>query len=160
MGGPYVPEGDYACEARAWDSEGEGAELTFADVTGPPWNANGACMRTIRAETLPARDWGQTIDAPLAGDYRFGASLFAPGLPRGEEAAAEIVVTQKDGQGRVLATERLPVRVIERYRTFEGRVRVVEGASEVRVGLIPATAVELAVTGAYLASAGHPPSDQ
>jgi hypothetical protein len=60
----------------------------------------------------------------------------------------------------VLATERLPVRVIERYRTFEGRVRVVEGASEVRVGLIPATAVELAVTGAYLASAGHPPSDQ
>ncbi len=160
MGGPYVPEGDYACEARAWDSEGEGVELTFADVTGPPWNANGACMRTIRAETLPARDWGQTIDAPPPGDYRFGASLFAPGLPRGEEAAAEIVVTQKDGQGRVLATERLPVRVIERYRTFEGRVRVVEGASEVRVGLIPATAVELAVTGAYLASAGHPPSDQ
>lgn len=153
MGGPYVPEGSFACETRAWDSEGEGAELTFGEVTSAPWNGNGACVRTLRADGLPARDWGQTIDAPSAGDYRIGASLFAPDLRPGEEVSAEIVLIQRDAEGRALQTERLPVRVTDRFRTFEGRVVVQPGATELRVSIRPGTVgVEMAVTGAFVVS--------
>ena len=153
MGGPYVPEGSFACETRAWDSEGEGAELTFGEVTSAPWNGNGACVRTLRADSLPARDWGQTIDAPPGGSYRFGASLFAPGLEPGEEASAEVVVTQRDMQGLVLQSERLPVRVINRFRTFEGRVAVRPDTTELRVAIRPrAIGTDMAVTGTFLVS--------
>lgn len=152
MGGPYVPEGSFACEARAWDSEGEGAELSFGEVTTPPWNGNGACVRTLRADSLPVRDWGQTIDAPPAGEYRFGASLFALRLAPGEEAAAEIVATQRDEVGRVLTTDRLAVSVIDRFRTFERRdLAVRPEAKEIRISINPHTiGAEIAVTGMYL----------
>jgi len=148
-----VPEGSFACEARAWGSEGEGAELSFGEVTTPPWNGNGACVRTLRADSLPARDWGQTIDAPSAGDYRFGASVFAPDLGSGEEALAEIVLIQRDAEGRALSTERLPIRVIGRFRTFEAAVAVQPQATEIRLSIRPLTiGAELAVTGAFLVS--------
>ncbi len=111
-------------------------------------------MRTLKADSLPSRDWGQTIDAPPPGDYRFGAALFAPDLARGAQALAEIVVTQRDGRGRVLATERLPVRVIDRYRTFEGQVAVSADAKEVRVAVRPMSAgTAVAITGTYLTAA-------
>ena len=155
IGGPYEPDGDRVCDPRGWDSEGEGAPLIHGQVTTAPWNGNGACVRTIRVGALPVQDHGQTIDAPPPGDYRFGASLFAPGLAHGETARAEIVVVQRDAAGRTVATERLPVQVIDRFRTFEGRVSVVAGAAEVRLSIRLLTAgAEVAVTGAYVAGAG------
>jgi ribosomal protein S27E len=152
MGGPYVPEGDFTCETRAWDSEGEGAALDVGRLTTAPWNGNGACVHTVRAITAPGRDWGQTIEAPPSGLYRFGASLFAPSLAQGQEMLAELRVTLRDTSGGIVSMERLPVRVTQRYRTFEGRVDVSSQAVEVRFSLVPAQAVEVAITGAYLAS--------
>lgn len=152
VGGPYVPDGSFSCDGRGWDSEGDAAELVLGEMTGPPWNANGSCMRTIRALSLPVADYGQTIDAPAPGDHRFGASLFAPSLARGQGARAEIVVIQRDARGRTLATDRLRVQVIDRFRTFEGRLAVVAGAAELRLSIRPLTVgAELAVTGAWLA---------
>lgn len=151
LGGPYVPEGSFACEPRAWDSQGEGGDLSFGEVTTPPWNGNGVCVPTLRANSLPVRDWGQTIDAPEPGDYRFGASLFAFGLMPGAQAAAEIMATQRDERGRVLRIDRLPVSVTDRFRTFEGRILVVRpDAKEIRISVhLQTTGAEIAVTGMY-----------
>jgi ribosomal protein S27E len=151
LGGPYTPDGRFACETRAWDSEGDGAALSFGEVASAPWNGNGACVYTVRATASPSRDWGQTIDAPPPGEYRFGASLFAPDLTAGQRVLAEIAVTQLDAEGQVIATERLPVRIIDRYRTFEGNVAVLASARMVRLGLRSAPArIEVGLTGAFI----------
>lgn len=154
IGGPYEPEGSFTCDERGWNSEGEGQELVFRELIGSPWQGNGNCVRTILARDLPIRDYGQTVDAPPPAVYRFGANLFIPALEPGEIAEAEILVTQRDYRGRVLATYRLPIRALDRFRTFEGSVVVTPGAAELRLSVVPATAnVEMAVTGTYLTPA-------
>lgn len=151
LGGPYVPEGSFACEPRAWDSQGEGAALHLGEVTTAPWNGNGACVLTLRTDALPARNWGQTIDAPSPGTYRFGASVFAPALSIGENAEVLIEAVQKDRSGRVIDTQQLPIQVTGRFRTFEGRVTVLQNATDLRVSVRLLTVnTELAVTGAFL----------
>ncbi|MDP3403360.1 MAG: hypothetical protein Q8S03_01645 [Brevundimonas sp.] len=154
IGGPYEPEGSFTCDERGWNSEGEGGELVFGDLTAPPWQANGSCVRTILATSLPSRDLGQTVDAPRPGVYRFGASLFVAALAPGEVVEAEILLTQRDDRGRIVAIDRLPVSAIDRFRTFEGRVAVRPAVTDLRLSVLPMTAnVEIAVTGTYLARA-------
>lgn len=157
IGGPYEPDGSFTCDERGWSSEGIGAALGFGEVARPPWKANGSCLRTLLAETLPARDYGQTIDAPPPGDYRFGASLFAPDLAPDDMAEVELLVTQRDAKGRIVATDRMSLTVTDSFRQFEGRVVVQRGVSEVRLAVELAQAgAEVAVTGAFIASI--PPS--
>lgn len=75
VGGPYEPEGSFRCDERGWSAVNDPAPLVLGVVETPPWNGNGDCLRTITAALIPAGGYTQTIDAPPAGIYRFGASL-------------------------------------------------------------------------------------
>jgi hypothetical protein len=117
-----------------------------------PWNGNGACLRTIMAERLPAGAYAQTIDAPPPGTYRFGVSLFAPDQAEGEAVPVEVRVVQHDAEGRELAVTRLNASVIARYRTFEGTMVRHAAAEDLTFEVSPLqTGVRVAVTGAYIA---------
>ncbi|WP_396595216.1 hypothetical protein [Brevundimonas sp. R86498] len=154
IGGPYEPEGSFTCDERGWDAVVTPSPLTPGEVVGPPWNANGACMRTITAERVPAGAYGQTLDAPPASErpYRFGISLFAPALASGDMVPVEIRVIQSDAAGRVVEAERLTAAVISHYRTFEGVVTRHAQATEWRFEVAPARAdVAIAVSGAFVA---------
>ena len=152
VGGPYVPEGSFTCDERGWNAVQTPSPLTPGELTGPPWNANGSCMRTITAERLPAGAYVQTITAPPAGTYRFGVSLFAPDLGEGVAAPVEVRVVQIDTEGEDLAVARVTASVIARYRTFEGSLERHPRAAEMRFEVSPASAgVRVAVTGAFIA---------
>ncbi len=152
VGGPYEPDGYAECDERGWRAEHSPSPLTPGEVTVAPWNGNGACMRTIQAERVPAGAYGQTIEAPPAGTYRFGASLFAPDLAAGDVAPVEIRIVQHDAAGRELDVTRLTAQTISRYRTFEGRFTTLPGAVETTFEVSPLRpGVAVAVTGAYVA---------
>ncbi len=152
VGGPYEPDGSYTCDERGWRPIPTPSPLMPGEISGPPWNANGACMRTIMAERVPAGAYSQTIEAPAAGSYRFGVSLFAPDLAAGEDADAEVRIVQRDATGSTLAVERLTASAIARYRTFEGTVVIRPDAVELDFEVSPLRAgVRIAVTGAFVA---------
>jgi hypothetical protein len=152
VGGPYEPDGYAECDERGWRAVHSPSPLTPGEVTVAPWNGNGACVRTIMAESVPAGAYNQTIDAPPPGAYRFGVSLFAPDLAADEVAPVEVRIVQHDAAGRVLAVTRLTASTIARYRTFESGFTVVAGAAELSFEVSPLRAdVAVAVTGAFVA---------
>ncbi|MBJ7485256.1 hypothetical protein [Brevundimonas sp.] len=153
VGGPYEPEGSYACNEQGWTPTRAPAPLTPGTLDGPPWSANGNCLRTILAESVPAGAYGQTIDAPPPGDYRFGVSLFAPDLATGQTASAEVRLAQRDLAGGEVAVQRLQATIQSRYRTFEGEVKRDPRAATFTFEVSPVTAgIRMAVTGAYIAA--------
>lgn len=156
VGGPYEADGSFSCDERGWRPTSAPAPLTPGSVGAAPWNANGNCLRTIRAESIPAGAYSQTVEAPPPGTYRFGASLFAPDLAAGETAPVEVRVVQHDADGRQVAIERLTASVINRYRTFEGVVVRDPRATDLTFEVSPMRAgVGIAVTGAFVAPGGR-----
>lgn len=116
-----------------------------------PWNGNGNCVRTIEAERVPAGAYIQTIDAPAAGDYRFGVSLFAPVLAAGETVPVRVAVIQRNGRGVEIASNEIVASVADRYRSFDARLRILEEAAAVTFAISPSrSGVEIAVTGALI----------
>ena len=152
VGGPYEPDGSFTCDERGWGALRDPAPLTPGKLDGAPWGGNGNCIRTILAESVPAGAYTQTIDAPAAGDYRFGVSLLAPELGSDQTALAAIRIVQHDASGRELSNETIEARVRSRFRTFEGRVRRDSRAVTFTFEVSPQTArVPIAVTAAYIA---------
>lgn len=152
VGGPYEPDGSFTCDERGWRATHDPAPLTPGVVSIAPWNGNGNCLRTIMAESVPAGAYGQTIEAPTPGDYRFGVSLFAPDLVVGQTTSVEVRVIQQNAQGAVVASREIEVFVINRYRSYEGQLRVVDGASTITLAVAPVQAgIAIAVTGALIA---------
>ncbi|MBX9616210.1 MAG: hypothetical protein K2X25_11495 [Caulobacteraceae bacterium] len=152
IGGPYEPEGSFTCDERGWRAMPTPSPLIPGSVTTAPWNGNGACVRTIRAEAVPAGAYSQTFDTPPPGNYRFGVSLFAPDLSEGATALVEIRVIQFDALGRELSRTALHADVISRYRSFEGWLTRHPQATDLRFELLPLKAgVPVAATGAYVA---------
>jgi len=156
VGGPYEPNGSFSCNERGWAATHEPAPLTPGSLTSPPWNANGNCVRTIRADQVPAGAYAQTIEAPAPGAYRFGVSLFAPELPAGEAASVDVRIVQRDAEGRQIAVERLTASVISRYRTFESVVSLDPRAADVTFEISPLRAgIAIAATGAFITPDGR-----
>lgn len=152
VGGPYEPNGSYSCDERGWRAVPTPSPLIPGDLNVPPWNANGACLRTIMAQTVPAGAYVQTITAPPAGTYRFGVALFAPALAEGASTPVEVRLVQHDASGGELAVTRLNATVIARYRTFETTATLDPRAAGLSFEVSPgAVGVPVAVTGAFIA---------
>lgn len=152
VGGPYEPNGSFTCDERGWRAVTAPSPLTTGEIIGPPWNANGSCMRTIMAERVPAGSYAQTIDAPPGtGPLRFGVSLFAPDLAIGAAVPVEIRIVQHGSEGRLVSTQTLIASVISRYRTFEGVAAQSAEAVELTFEISPAAPGErVAVAGAFV----------
>ena len=153
VGGPYEPDGRATCDERGWRPTSAPSPLIPGEVRTAPWNGNGACMRTVKADRIPAGAYAQTIEAPPPTDqpYRYGVSLFSPDLAAGRGAPVEIRVVQHDAEGREVGTDVMTASVISRFRSFESTVSRRPNADSWTFSVSPLEAgVEIAVTGAFI----------